>query len=45
MLAFTLFTLLHRLLVRGDMIDARHFWPLACGITMLIAALVLNPQY
>lgn len=45
MVAFTLFTLLHRLLVRGDMIDARHFWPLACGITMFIAALVLNPRF
>jgi hypothetical protein len=42
MAAFLLFTPLHRLLARGGMIDARHFWPLACGITMTIAALVLS---
>ena len=42
MLAFTLFTPLHRLLARGGMIDARHFWPLACGVTMTISALILG---
>ncbi|HEV7857963.1 MAG TPA: hypothetical protein VGO91_04975 [Pyrinomonadaceae bacterium] len=42
MAAFLLFALLHRLLARGGMIDARHFWPLACGITLTMAALVLS---
>lgn len=41
-LAFALFTPLHRLLSRGDMIDARHFWPVACGITAALAALIVN---
>lgn len=45
MLAFALFTPLHRLMARGGMIDARHFWPLACGVTLLLAALVLSPNY
>lgn len=40
--AYLLFTPLHRLLARGGMIDARHFWPLACGVTFSIAALILN---
>ena len=40
--AFTLFTPLHRLLARGGMIDARHFWPLACGINMIVSALILG---
>lgn len=42
MAAFLLFAPLHRLLARGGMIDARHFWPLACGIALPIAALVLS---
>jgi hypothetical protein len=42
MMAFTIFTPLHRLLVRGGMIDARHFWPLACGINMIVSALILG---
>jgi hypothetical protein len=41
-LAFPLFTLLHGPLARGGMIDARHFWPLACGIVMVISALILG---
>lgn len=41
-LSFTLFASLHRLLVRGGMIDARHFWPLASGTSLLAAALVLG---
>ena len=41
-IAFTLFAPLHRLLARGGMIDARHFWPLACGVTMIISALILG---
>lgn len=40
--AFPMFALLHRLLARGDMIDARHFWPLACGVVGVISALILN---
>ncbi|MGB7923822.1 MAG: hypothetical protein WCF57_11315 [Pyrinomonadaceae bacterium] len=42
MSAFTLFAPLHRLLARGGMIDARHFWPLACGVTMIVSALILG---
>ena len=41
-LAFVLFGSLHRLVARGGMIDARHFWPLATGVTLLAAALVLG---
>ena len=40
--AFPLFTLLHNLLARGGMIDARHLWPLACGVVMVITALILG---
>ena len=40
--AFILFAPFHRLLARGGMIDARHFWPLACGVMMIIAALILG---
>lgn len=42
-LAFALFIPLHRLLARGGMIEARHFWPLACGIAGTITALILSP--
>jgi hypothetical protein len=41
-LVFTLFAPLHRALARGGIIDARHFWPLASGSTLLAAALVLG---
>ena len=41
-LAFGLFVPLHRLLARGGMIDARHFWPLACGVVTIITALILG---
>jgi hypothetical protein len=40
--AFAVFSVLHRLLARGDMIDARHFWPLASGLSLFAAALVLG---
>jgi hypothetical protein len=40
--AFPLFAMLHRPLARGGMIDARHFWPLACGVVMVITALILG---
>jgi MFS family permease len=39
---FALFTMLHRLMARGGMIDARHFWPLACGIASVISAFILG---
>ncbi len=42
---FLLFTICHRLLVRDGMIDARHFWPIACGITLSFAALILSPAW
>jgi hypothetical protein len=42
LLAFVMFMPLHRLLARGGMIDARHFWPLACGVVMFISALILG---
>jgi hypothetical protein len=41
-LAFPFFTLLHHPLTRGGMIDARHFWPLACGVVLTITALILG---
>lgn len=44
LVAFASFTLLHRLLARGGMIDARHFWPLACGVVLTITALILSPN-
>jgi hypothetical protein len=44
LLGFLLFTLLHRLMARGGMIDARHFWPLACGVVLAITALILSPN-
>jgi hypothetical protein len=40
---FLLFAICHRLLARGGMIDARHFWPVACGIALVSAALILSP--
>lgn len=44
MLSFLIFTPLHRLMARGGMIDARHFWPLACGVVLTISALILSPH-
>lgn len=43
LVAFLFFTLLHRLMARGGMIEARHFWPLACGVVLTIASLILSP--
>ena len=43
LVAFASFTLFHRLMARGVMIDARHFWPLACGVVLTITALILSP--
>lgn len=41
-LAFTLFIPLHRLLMRGGIIDRRHLLPLACGITAAIVVGILR---
>lgn len=41
-LAFALFLPLHRLFARGGMIDARHLWPLSCGVVAVVTALILN---
>ncbi len=40
--AYPLFTSLHRLMARGGMIDARHFWPLVFGVTMTIAMFIMG---
>lgn len=42
MVAFALFMPLHRSVARGGMIEAGHLWPLACGVTMAITALILG---
>ena len=42
-ICFPIFTLFHSTLKRGGMIDVRHFWPLALGITLAICALILSP--
>ena len=42
---FLLFTICHRLLARGGMMEARHFWPVACGIALSCAALILSPVW
>ena len=44
MLAFMMFAPLHRSLARGGMMEACHLWPLACGVTMFIVALILSPH-
>ena len=41
--AFPVFAILHRLISRGGMIDARHAWPLAFGIPLTIAAMISSP--
>lgn len=45
MLGFLMFTSLHRLLARGGMIDARHFWPLALGVIGVITAFILQLRF
>ena len=40
--AFPAFAILHRLLSRGGMIEARLVWPLALGIPLVIAATILG---
>ena len=41
--AFPVFAILHRLISRGGMIEARHTWPLAFGIPLTIAAFIMCP--
>jgi hypothetical protein len=41
--AFPVFAILHRLISRGGMIEARQTWPLAFGIPLTIAALISSP--
>jgi len=41
--AFPVFAILHRLISRGGMIEARHAWPLAFGIPLTIAAMIMSP--
>jgi len=40
--AFPAFAILHRLISRGGMIEARHVWPLAFGIPLTIAAMIMS---
>jgi hypothetical protein len=42
--AFPVFAILHRLLSRGGMIEARQLWPLALGVPLTISALFLSPS-
>lgn len=44
-LGFLVFAVLHRLMARGGMIDARHVWPLAFGVVLTITALILSPTH
>ena len=43
LVAFPVFAILHRLISRGGMIEARHTWPLAFGIPLTIAAFIMSP--
>jgi hypothetical protein len=40
--AFPVFAVLHRLLARGGMIEERSLWPLAFGVPVVAAALILS---
>ncbi len=40
--ALPAFAILHRLLKKGDVIDGRHFLPLAFGITLIICAFIFG---
>lgn len=40
--AFPVFAILHRVLSHGGMIEARHTWPLAFGIPLTIAAMIMS---
>jgi hypothetical protein len=41
--AFPVFAMLHRSVSRDGMIEEHQLWPLAFGIPMIIAALILSP--
>ena len=41
--AFPVFALLQRLLSHGGMIEERHVWPLAFGVPLTMAALIMSP--
>ncbi|MGB8507042.1 MAG: hypothetical protein WCD76_01425 [Pyrinomonadaceae bacterium] len=41
--AFPVFALLQRLVARDGMIEANRLWPLAFGVSSIIAALILSP--
>lgn len=41
--AFPIFASLHRLLSHGGMIEERQLWPLAFGVPLVAAALILSP--
>ena len=41
--AFPAFAVLHRLLSHGGMIEEQELWPLAFGVPLTIAALILSP--
>ena len=41
--AFPVFALLHRLHSHGGMIEERQIWPLAFGVPLTIAAMILSP--
>lgn len=43
MTAFPVFAVLHRLLSHGGMIEERDLWPLAFGVPLTAAALILSP--
>jgi hypothetical protein len=43
LVGFPAFAILHRLISRGGMIEARHTWPLAFGIPLTIAAFIMSP--
>jgi hypothetical protein len=40
---FAVFVVLHRVLSRGGMIEERQLWPLAFGVPMTLAAMILGP--
>jgi hypothetical protein len=40
--ALPAFTVFHRLLQRGDQIEAKHFYPLALGVTLSICSFILG---
>jgi hypothetical protein len=43
LIGFPAFAILHRLISRGGMIEERHTWPLAFGIPLTIAAVIMSP--